>query len=259
LLQTPTRRWLDLVTAQEAQPEEWQAAVRRGGYPTPAHTLQDTAAREQWFAGYAATYLERDVMQLAAIQALVEFRRLMRATCLRLGTLVNQTDLGRDVGLPQPTVHRYLALLETSYQLVRLPAYAVNRTKRLIKMPKLYWSDPGMALHLAGEATPRGAHLENLVLSDLLAWSGALTERAEILYWRTTVGEEVDFVVESQGHLLAIEIKASDRVTSRDARGLLAFRAEYGKAVRGSLILYNGSETFWLSEGVLAAPWWRVI
>ena len=117
------------------------------------------APRLKWFAGYAATYLERDVLQLAAIQALVEFRRLMRAACLRLGNLVNQTELGRDVGLPQPTVHRYLAMLETSYQLIRLPAYAVNRTKRLIKTPKLFWSDPGMALHLAAEPTPRGAHL----------------------------------------------------------------------------------------------------
>lgn len=259
LLQTPVRGWLDLVTAQEPGPEAWQAAVRRGGYPPPAHELQDDAAREQWFAGYAATYLERDVLQLAAIQALVEFRRLMRAACLRLGNLVNQTELGRDVGLPQPTVHRYLAMLETSYQLIRLPAYAVNRTKRLIKTPKLFWSDPGMALHLAAEPTPRGAHLENLVLGDLLAWSGTLADRAGILYWRTAVGEEVDFVVEWKGRLLAIEVKASDRVSSRDARGIMAFREEYGQAVQGGVVLHTGAEIFWLSEGVLAAPWWRVI
>lgn len=259
LLRTPARGWFDMVMAQEVNADDWRAAVRRGGYPTPAHELQDDAARDQWFAGYAATYLERDVLQLAAIQALVEFRRLMRATCLRLGNLVNQTELGRDVGLPQPTVHRYLAMLETSYQLVRLPAYAVNRTKRLIKAPKVYWSDPGMALYLSGELTPRGAHLENLVLGDLLAWSGALADRAEILYWRTAVGEEVDFVVEWKGRLLAIEVKASDRVSSRDARGIMAFREEYGKNVQGGLVLYAGADVFWLSEGILAAPWWRVI
>ena len=259
LLRTPTSDWPDLVRAQEPGPEEWQAAVRRGGYPTPAHDLRDDAARDQWFAGYAATYLERDLLQIAAVQALVEFRRLMRATCLRLGNLVNQTELGRDVGLPQPTVHRYLAMLETSYQLVRLPAYAVNRTKRLIKTPKAYWSDPGMALYLAGEPTPRGVHLENLVLGDLLAWSGTLADRAEILYWRTAIGEEVDFVVERKGRLLPIEVKTSARVSSRDARGIMAFREEYGKVVHGGLVLYAGTEVFWLSEGVLAAPWWRVI
>ncbi len=259
LLRTPVRYWRELVQAQEPTQEDWQLLARRGGYPTPAHELQDDAAREQWFAGYAATYLERDVLQLAAIQALVEFRRLMRAACLRLGTLVNQAELGRDVGLPQPTVHRYLAMLEASYQLVRPPAYAVNRTKRLIKTPKLYWSDAGMALHLAGEPSPRGAHLENLVLCDLLAWSGTLPERAEILYWRTAVGEEVDFVVEWKGKLLPIEVKSSNRVSTHDARGILSFRQEYGKAVRGGLVLYLGPETFWLSEDVLAAPWWRVL
>lgn len=108
----------------------------------------------------------------------------MRATCLRLGQLVNQTELGRDVALPQPTVRRYLNLLETSYLLVRVPAYAVNRTKRLIKSPKLYWGDTGVALYLAQDATPGGAYLENLILNDLLAWRDARLERAEVLYWR---------------------------------------------------------------------------
>ncbi len=78
-------------------------------------------------------------------------------------------------------------------------------------------------------------------------------ERAEILYWRTAVGEEVDFVVEWKGRLLPIEVKASNRVSTRDARGVLSFQQEYGKAVRGGLVLY------WLSEGVLATPWWRVL
>lgn len=83
-----------------------------------------------------------------------DYRRLMRATCLRLGNLLNQTELGRDTGLLQPTVHRYLNLLETSFQLVRLAPYSVNRTKRLIKTPKVYWSDTG---RLRGGARGRAA------------------------------------------------------------------------------------------------------
>lgn len=258
-LAEPVRRWRDIVEAEKAEPEDWKAAVRRGGYPTPALELRDDAERDRWFAGYTTTYLERDVLQLSAIQALVEFRRLMRAACLRLGSLVNQTELGRDVGLPQPTVHRYLATLETSYQLVRLPAYAVNRSKRLIKAAKLYWSDVGLAMQLAGEASPRGAHLENLILGDLLAWAGTLTDRADILYWRTASGEEVDFVVERKDALLPVEVKASGRVSSREARGIASFREEYGKQVVGGLVLYTGSESIWLSQEVLAVPWWRVV
>jgi predicted AAA+ superfamily ATPase len=122
------------------------------------------------------------------VSSLVDFRRLLRAACLRLGNLIDQTELGRDVGMPQPTMHRHLGLLEASYQLVRIPAYAVNRTKRLIKTPKAYWCDTALALHLAAETEPRGAHLENIVLSDLLSWRETQIPRSEIFYWRTTAG-----------------------------------------------------------------------
>jgi predicted AAA+ superfamily ATPase len=169
MLDTRDENWLDLLAAQPDQPEDWRSLARRGGFPTPAVHLKTARERAVWFDGYVRTYLERDLRELSSIAALPDFRRLMKAACLRLGQLVNQTDLGRDVALPQPTVHRYLNLLETSYLLVRLPAYAVNRTKRLIKSPKLYWGDTGVALHLADGAEPEGAHLENLVLHDLLA------------------------------------------------------------------------------------------
>jgi predicted AAA+ superfamily ATPase len=171
--------------------EDWRMLARRGGFPTPALELPTAAQRRIWFDGYVRTYLERDLQDLASISGLPDFRRLMRACCLRMGQLVNQTELGRDVALPQPTVHRWLNLLETSYLLVRLPAYAVNRTKRLIKAPKIYWGDTGIAMHLAEAEEPTGAHLENIVLHDLLAWRDARIERAELSYWRTSIGEEV--------------------------------------------------------------------
>jgi predicted AAA+ superfamily ATPase len=138
-------------------------------------TLWPMTRREQLGMGHAGRWEElldtpdqgwRDLQDLATISSLPDFRRLMQAACLRLGQLLNQTELGRDVALPQPTVHRWLNLLETSYLLVLLPAYAVNRTKRLIKAPKLFWGDTGIALHLAG-SEPQGSHLENLVTLEL--------------------------------------------------------------------------------------------
>ena len=104
--------------------------------------------------------------------------------------------LARDVAIPRATAHRYLGLLEASFQLVRLQPYSVNRTRRLVKGPKLYWCDTGLAMHLSGDATPQGAQFENLVLSDLLAWRDAQIPRPEILYWRTATDLEVDFVIE---------------------------------------------------------------
>ncbi len=259
LIQTRDEDWLDLFTAQPDQPEDWRALARRGGFPTPAVHLTTAADRTVWFDGYVRTYLERDLQELSAVAALPDFRRVMRAACFRLGQLVNQTEIGRDIALPQPTVHRYLNLLETSYLLVRLPAYAVNRTKRLIKSPKLYWGDTGVALHLSGGAKPEGAHLENLVLHDLLAWRDARIESAELSYWRTTLGEEVDFVIETGGRLLPIEVKSRGRPRHADAGHLRAFRNEYPKRARAGLLLHTGKTLEWIAPDVLAVPWWRVM
>lgn len=259
LFAAPDREWRNLLLAEDVPEEDWRRLALRGGYPVPVRELEDDQARALWFDGYTRTYLERDLQDLSTVTSLVDFRRLMRAACLRLGGIVNQAELGRDVGLPQPTVHRHLSLLETSYQLVRVPPFAVNRTRRLIKAPKLFWCDSGLALHLAGETEPRGAHLENLVLSDLLAWRDTQVPRPEILYWRTATGAEVDLVVEHQGKLLPIEIKASSKPRLADARALTIFREEYPDLVRTGLLLHTGPEVEWIAEGVLAAPWWRVI
>lgn len=259
LLGRKERDWPELLRGQDATAADWREAVRRGGYPTPAHHLQTLEARSLWYSGYTQTYLERDLRELSAISSLVDFRRLMRAACLRIGNLVNQTELGRDVGMPQNTVRRHLDLLEVSYQLVRLPAFAVNRTSRLIKTPKLYWNDTALALHVAGEDEPRGAHLENYVLCDLLAWAAARLDGPQVMYWRTAAGREVDFVVEWKGKLLPVEVKASSRPRTSDADGLRAFRAEYGMQSRAGLLLHTGESVSWLADGVLAAPWWAVV
>ena len=251
--------WLDLLAAAPDEPEDWRALARRGGFPVPAVHLRAASERAVWFDGYVRTYLERDLQALSSIAALPDFRRLMQAAALRLGQLVNQTDLGRDVGLPQPTVRRYLNLLETSHLLAPVPAYAVNRTKRLIKSPKLYWADTGVALHLAGGAEPGEPHLENVVLQDLVAWRDARLDSADVFHWRTTIGEEVDFVIETGGRLLPIEIKSGGRLRLDDAAPLRAFRAEYGRAVRAGLLLHGGDTLEWLTPDVLAAPWWKAL
>jgi predicted AAA+ superfamily ATPase len=259
LFSAPASTWPALLAASKPSSEDWVALARRGGYPTPAHAMTSVEERRLWFAGYTQTYFERDLRDLSAVASLADFRRLMRAVCLRIGNLANQTEVGRDCGIPQPTVNRHLSLMETSYQLLRVPAYSVNRTKRLIKAPKLYWSDTGLALFLAGEERPRGAHLENLVLCDLFAWRAGEIEAPEILYWRTAAGEEVDFVVEWHGRLLPIEVKSSERPKLADARGLRSFRADYAKSTLPGLLLHDGEEITWLADGILAAPWWKVM
>ncbi len=259
LLAIPVNDWMALVTSQDAQAEDWRISVRRSGYPTPALELADEDAQALWFDGYVRTYLERDLRSLSAVDNLLDFRRLMRAAGHRLGGLVNQAEIARDTTIPRPTVQRYLNLLETSFQVVRLPAYAVNRTKRLVKSPKLYWSDPGLAIWLSNTPALDGRHLENLVLVDLLVWRDGQAPTPEIMHWRTTTDREVDFVVESGDQLLAIKVKATTRPRIRDITGLQLFRQEYRDRFVGGLLLHAGSKVEWLADGILAAPWWRVL
>lgn len=259
LIGSPEDEWSDLLRETPSEAEDWRELARRGGFPVPALELKSAAERRLWFEGYERTYLERDLRDLAQVASLGDFGMLTRAAALRLGGILNQSELGRDVSLPQPTVHRYLNLLETSYLLVRLPAYARNRTKRLVKSPRIYWSDPGLALHLAGDPEPSGAHLENIVLHDLLAWKETHPARTAVFYWRTTGGAEVDLVVETGCRLLPIEVKATTRPGFGDARHLLTFRREYRDEALPGLLLHDGDAVRWIADGVLAAPWWRVV
>jgi predicted AAA+ superfamily ATPase len=256
--ETPVSGWLDMVRAAPGHREDWRDAVKRGGFPAVALELQNEQQRSIWFDGYIATYLERDLRDLHAVANLQNFQALMQAAALRIGNLFNHAEVARDVKMPATTVHQYMNLLETSFQALRLAPYANNRTKRLIKTPKLYWNDVGLALHLGG-GEPAGAHLENYVLTDLLAWRDTETPRPEISYWRTASGEEVDFIVDRKRKLLAIEIKSGGAPSARDAAHLKAFCAEYGSQALGGIVLHGGNEAFWLGDNILAAPWWRIM
>jgi predicted AAA+ superfamily ATPase len=259
LLNAEVKEWPDLLQASSAPRDSWKELVQRGGFPTPALHLASAAQRAIWFDGYVQTYLQRDLLDIASITALPDVRRLMRAAALRLGQVVNQTELGRELGIPQPTVHRYLNLLETSFVIVRLPAYAANRNKRLSRTPKLYWSDAGLALHVAGSPQPSGAHLENVVLNDLMVWRDAQVQPPELFHWRTSTGEEVDIVIEAGGRLVPIEVKATRTPRGGDTAHLRTFLTEYPDQASAGLLLHDGDQVGWITPKVLAAPWWRVI
>lgn len=242
----------------------WAEAVCEGGYPAVL-ALADTD-RTRWFESYVTTYLERDLQQLSTVGALADFRRLLEVSALRLGGLVNRAELARDAALSRPTAHRYLNLLEVSFQIRLLRPYAKSRTSRVVKSPKLYWTDTGLAAHLAGIADGRdlgsqplsGALLENLILCQLDVWRETVVPRAEVYYWRTASGAEVDFVIEQRRRLLPIEVKSGSTVRHSDCAGLERFLGEHRSAAYG-IIAYGGDAIHAITPRVLAVPINRLV
>jgi len=232
------------------------------GFLPPLMWLPSQEAVTEWWRGYVMTYLERDLRALSQVASLADFRRVMELAALRTGQLANQTELARDAGVSQPTVHRYLNLLEVSYLLQRVPAFGKSRTKRVIKSPKLYWADPGLAAFLMGHYTDEslrgsrevGALFENLIFLHLQVLADLLSPPGRIYHWRTASGKEVDFVVEWGRRLVAVEAKLTTRVRYADARGLELFLAEHPGCKAGVLV-YWGEEVVRLGERIIAVPW----
>ncbi len=240
---------------------DWRREILRGGMPR-AVLSRSAREREAWFEGFVTTYLERDLRDISQVSSLPDFRRLMGLAVHRVGQLLNQTEIARDAGLSQATAHRYLNLLEMTFQTHRLPAYSTSRSKRLIKAPKLYWRDAGLAAHLARlhritdlQASPLiGPFLENLVLSGLLAWREVSRPKPEILFWRTAGGAEVDFVVEAGPRLVPLEVKASRRVRVGDVRHLEIFLSDYSGRALFAVVLHDTDTPHMITRSIVGLP-----
>jgi uncharacterized protein len=238
--------------------------IQRGLMPALLR-LNSAPSWVRWWDGYVATYLERDLRQVSQIDALVDFRRMMDLLALRAGQTLNQSDLARDAGLSQPTAHRYINLLETTHLFERVPTYASNRTTRMLKAPKAYWNDTGLAVFLAGyfheeelrKARELGNFFESFIYHHLRVLAQLMTPPARLFNWRTQAGQEVDFVLEYGRKVLAIEVKQTSRPGYGDTNGLKAFLADHPDAV-GGLLLHAGTETRWLGERIMAVPWTMV-
>lgn len=233
--------------------------VLAGGMPVAA--LGAAKDRDLWFLGYEQTYLERDVRSLAQVADLVSFRNLLRLAALRGGQILNASELARDAKMTTATANRYLGLLETSFVITRLAPHLRSKTTRLIKSPKLYVADSGLAAHLTAvrdlHATAdeplRGALFETYVHQNLLGILAAQEERVELAFWNVQGRHEVDFVLTSGRRSLAIEVKAASRFTERDASGLRAFLDSTTGAVAG-VLAYNGHEVVSLGDRIFAVP-----
>ncbi len=233
--------------------------VLRGGLPPVA--LGDVRSPRVWFTGYEQTHLERDIRDLSRIGDLMSFRNLLRLTALRTAQVLKISELARDAKMTAPTTGRHLSLLEASFVVSRVPPSLANEASRLIKSPKLFVSDAGLAAHLAGvfeEASTVadpfwGALLETYVAQNLQGILSAEWPGARLSYWHVQGRHEVDFVVESGRDCMAIEVKASTRWKDRDLSGLRVF-LQRSPRCRVAILAHTGTATVSLGDRLWAMP-----
>ena len=207
------------------------------------------------------TYVERDVRQLSQITDLIAFRTLAQLAALRTGQVLVISTLGRDAKLNAVTAGRYLDLLEASFLIRRLPPFLKNRSSRLVKSPKLHFTDSGLAAHLAGLTTLepgrddllRGALFETYVAQNLAALLEAHLPDAQFAFWHEQGRHEVDFVIELGRKIFGIEVKAATRWSEGDLSGLRAF-LERTPACVAAVLAYNGKEAVKLGERLFVIP-----
>jgi hypothetical protein len=235
--------------------------ILTGGYPPPALMTSDQA-RAQWFSSYRQTYLERDLLYIKSIENLPDFNRLLSLVAFRTGRLLNLSDLSREVGLPFTTLRRYMNLLEVTYQIFLLRPYFTHMGKRLIKTPKIYFSDTGMASYLLGadnwsvleKQGNSGAMVETWVASELLKLLPISDHRFQLYFWRTQAGHEVDFLIEQGRKLVAIEVKWSHRIDESDITNLKRCAEDLKDRLHFSVILYRGTEIVPFTPKIVAIP-----
>jgi len=237
----------------------WQEALR-GFYPELASNPQRDA--NLWQASYVQTYLERDVRNLRSIGDLSLFQTYLRALAARSAQLLNLSDLARDVGIAVNTAKDWLSILEASFQVFILRPYFANIGKRLVKSPKVYFIDPGVLCYLVGLRDPLhaasgpmgGAIFETLVVTEIYKTIIHRGQEPAMYYWRTAAGSEVDLVVEAEGKLIPLEIKAASTARPDMAKEIAVFRGDFEERAEPGLVIYSGNLKLPLGRGTISLP-----
>ncbi len=236
--------------------------VLRGGFPEVVGRGREER-RRAWFDSYITTILQRDVRDLANIERLTELPRLLSLLASRASSLLNYAEVSRGLGMPQSTLKRYMALLETTFLVQTLPPWSGNLGKRLVRTPKLLISDTGLAAHLQGVDSARmegepnlaGPLLENFAAMEVRKQTAWSRTRPSLFHFRTQAGAEVDLLLEDRaGNLAGVEVKSSSTVGEKDFRGLQTLADATGERFRRGVVLYTGKETVPFGERMHAVP-----
>jgi predicted AAA+ superfamily ATPase len=245
-------------------PADLDTLLWQGGYPRiyerhlPAH---------EWLADYVATYVERDVRQLIQVGDLLLFQTFLRLCASRTGQILNLSSLASDCGISQPTARSWLSVLEASYIAFRLPPFFANLGKRLIKAPKLYFYDTGLAASLLNIESPRqiethplrGAFFETWVVSEVAKSHLHRGRRPRLSFYRDRNGLEIDLILERGADLVLVEIKSSQTPSGKHFTALERFAeglaGQPAPRIAERVVVYGGTESQERSVGKILS--WR--
>lgn len=238
--------------------ESTKVALLTGGYP---EVLARPRTAALWFQSYLQTYIERDVRHISQIRDLATFRRFIALIASRSGQLLNKTDLAAPLGLSIPAITEWIGILEITGQIILVPPYFENFGKRLIKSPKVYFTDSGLACHLLGIETAKqlarstflGPLFEGFVAAEIIKQQINRGQRRELYFFRDQRGLEVDFIVPAGSNkLMLIEAKASKTVYPVAAKSLRALAADIERHKTHCIVVHGGSTL--LDSGTSIAP-----
>lgn len=241
-----------------ALPVSLDLYLLHGGYPAVYARGLDP---QRFYASYVASYLERDVRSLSAVQDLGSFQRFMRLCAARTGQLLNLNALANDCGISQPTANAWVNLLEASFIVKRIAPYHRNFGKRLVKAPKLYFLDTGLCAWLLGITSERdmqthyarGALFETWVATEALKWRSVRGNAQPLYFWRDNIGNEVDFLLEQEGGITLVEVKSGQTLSQSWFSPLAVVQRHLGQPTRNAL-LYGG-DTSASRSGVEVVAW----
>jgi uncharacterized protein len=251
---------LPLSLSELKKPKTFLEVILKGFYPA---IYSEGIRPGLFYPSYTQTYLERDVRQMKNIGNLSQFDTFLRLCAGRVGQIMNLSSLATDTGVSVNTIKAWLSILEASYLIVLLKPYHKNFNKRLIKSPKLYFTDTGLACHLLGIKTEEqlsthygiGALFENLIIMEVLKHRLNQGERDGLYYWRDSKGLEIDLLIDNGTNLQAIEMKSGKTFNADFLKNISSWAIHSKVKATNSFVIYGGDSSQRLKEGSLVS--WR--
>lgn len=253
---------LDELAGADKLPETLEELLFAGLYP-PVHDRPVSPGL--WYPNYIRTYIERDVRQMMNVTDLSTFQTFMYLCAGRVGQLLNLSSLANDCGISPNTAKAWLSVLEASYIVYLLRPHHKNFNKRLVKTPKLYFLDPGLAAKLLrienkeqiANHAYRGALFETWVISEILKKRYNAGQSANLYFWRDRTGNEIDVLVDQGEDLIPVEIKSGRTITQSYFKGLQHWSKLAGHAAKNPTLVYAGNKAL-KRQGVHVLPWSKV-